>query len=136
MSHEPSDPADSPKVDQSPVRKKRKDAKVNWDKVKVFAKPEYRIPFKAAIYQNGKKPTGLIAPPAWLQAAIESGLVEMGSPNADGRAVEFFDPIGAQPPARMSREELDRRLYEGIAKTLDDFEAFDKRTKADNKDNP
>lgn len=97
-------------------RKLGRSKKINWDKVKVFDKPEYRLPFKLSKYTQGR---GGYEPEPWLQAAIESGLVEMGSLEKGGRVGEWLEPIGDHPPARMKREELEALMAKCLAEMLE-----------------
>lgn len=132
---EPSSRVDTPKADLSEgsratsaqsssdtkgrsTDKPSRSKKINWEKVRVFDKPEYRLPFKLSKYTAGKKGRGY-DPEPWLQAAIESGLVEMGS-LAGGKVVgEFLEPIGRHPPARMKPEKLEAMLLKGISDILE-----------------
>lgn len=145
MSSEPSSPADMPEVAESVASKPRRSSsamaqrkgrappkksgskrtkakRIDWNKVKVFEEPAYRLPFRLAMYTNGPhkgKNGAFIPPPLWLQVAIESGLVEMGSPGKASQGGALLEPIGSHPPARMKSGELDRMITEGLAKTLD-----------------
>lgn len=105
-------------TDNQPAEKAARSKKINWDKVKVFAKPEYRLPYKLTKYMQGKKPENSGEPELWLQVAIESGLVEMGSLHEDGRVRELLEPIDGAPKARASRADLEMLLAKGIADAL------------------
>lgn len=121
MSRERSGPAAMPKVEQSSPKTKQSKA-LDLDKVKVFAKPEYRLPYHLAMYTNSPKKKASVPAPLWLQAAVESGLVEMGPPSADGLRDGLLSPLDGHPPIRMKPGELDRMLRDGIARTLRQLE--------------
>ncbi len=108
MSKERSGRAATPKAGES----------LDLRKVKVFAAPEYRMPYRLAMYTPSPKQKDSIRPPLWLQAAIESGLVEMGSPNVDRVEDGLFKPLNGHPPPRMKPGELERAIREGIENTL------------------
>lgn len=59
-------------------------------------------------------------PALWLQVAIESGLVEMGSLEKDIRVRDILSPIGDEeaPAPQLPRGELQRLLMEGTINTL------------------
>lgn len=86
-------------MEVSPKRKRRS-KKINWDKVKVFAEPEYRVPWALQKYSKGK---GSIPPEPWIQAAIESGLAVMEPHESPS---DWLEPLGDHPPAEMNREDL------------------------------
>lgn len=105
----------SPTGDQK-KRKRRTDRK--WENVLVFERPEYRVPFKLTKYVKGPRPKDYAEPEMWLQLGIESGLVEMGSPRADGRASDMFEPIGDAVDATVKRYNLEELLQKGIEDAL------------------
>lgn len=90
----------------------------NWDKIKVFKEPEYRLPYKLAKYMPGRK--GSQDPELWLQVAIESGLVVMEECEEAARRGAWLEPLGDNPPARMTREELEALIEAGIREVVRD----------------
>lgn len=129
MSKEPEDPTTSPEpcdpegtlkeVESVLGRSTKKKYKQpsRWDKYKVFARPEYRThEFKALM--PGRKLPESGRPEPWLEAAIRSGLVEMGSPEKGLPVGDWLEPINGHPPPRMSREALELMWAKGIAEVL------------------
>lgn len=114
MSQEPCDPVDTPKAAVSPRRVK----KTNWEKVRVFKAAEYRTPFKLSKYVPGKKG---YEPDVWLQVAIESGLVEMGSPSEGYLGDALLNPIDRRRkgPPSMKRKDLEALIAKGIVDILE-----------------
>lgn len=110
----PSAPEASPKGAKS----KGRTPKVDWSKVKVFKKPEYRVPVTFQMYRKGKNTPGL-EPELWMQAAVESGLVAMGSLEKDGPVGEWFEPLDGAPEPKGSAAELEALLLKGIADVID-----------------
>ena len=106
--------------------------RINWDRIKVFKKPEYRLPWKLTKYMQGKRPKDYSEPELWLQAAIESGLVEMGSLPEDGRVREILTPINGAPPPYLAAGELEVMLMKGMEDTLKEAEEFISRLEAQN----
>lgn len=91
--------------------------KIKWETMKVFDQPEFTVPFGISMYKRGKKPQGIPGPELWMQAAIESGLVAMGSFDAAEQKHEMYKPSKDHPPQEMNKS-LDQLLDEGIADTL------------------
>lgn len=110
-------PTSSPAPSGRGATRKAGRSKIDWDKVKVFEKPEFRVPFTFQKYRNGKK-SG-IEPELWMQVAVESGLVEMGSPHEDGGVGEWYEPTEGFAKPYMSRAELEALLVKGIADLVD-----------------
>lgn len=129
MSREPSDPVDTQKVEESqntsptPRSKakphRKRGGKIDWDAVKVFQEPEYKIPYKLTTYMPGKRSKNAIAPELWVQVAIESGLVAMASQSEATQGGEWLEPLNGNPPARMNPGELQTLIADGIADILD-----------------
>lgn len=120
MSRVPSAPAATPKAAQSPKKSRLKEtpAERKYRKLKLF-KAEYRTPFKYSALMQGRRPKGMSEPEGWLMAAIQSGLVEMGSLGKDGRVGELFEPIGDNPPAEWTGPPLEELLLAGTKDALD-----------------
>lgn len=100
---------------------KPKSAGLDFKKIKVFDKPEFQLPYHLAALTGGPRGRASVPPPGWLLAAVESGLVEMVSPSADGLKDGLLKPIGKKrrhPAQRMKPGELERVLREGIENTL------------------
>lgn len=91
--------------------------KINWDKVRVFDKPEFMVPFRFPKYRGGKNPFGVPGPELWVQAAVESGLVRMEPFDPEKQRGAWFEPLEDHPPREMNKS-LDELLDEGIADTL------------------
>lgn len=99
-------------------RKRGPQKKLNWESMKVFDRPLYRMPYQLAKYRKGKK--GLSGdPPLWMQVAIESGLVEMGSQSKGCQGGALLEPIGKAPPPRASREELIDMITLGLIESYE-----------------
>jgi hypothetical protein len=125
MSREPRKPEATPEAEKLDWRKKPRPYRrrgaylpknADWDKIKVFKEPEYRVPWKLALYSKGKQGAAA-APEPWIQAAIESGLAVMEP--RDGGGSEWLEPLGDHPPARMTRAELEALINQGIQDMLD-----------------
>jgi hypothetical protein len=99
------------------VKSKGRSKKINWDKVRVFKQPEYRLPFVPSKYVRGKRARQ--DPELWIQVAIESGLVEMGSLSGGGPVGDLLDPLNGNPPARMNREDLEALVTKGLMEVLE-----------------
>lgn len=99
------------------VRPKKKQPS-KWDKYKVFARPEYRTHYEYKALLPGRKLPGSGRPEPWLEAAIRSGLVEMGSLEKATPGGELLEPLNGHPPPRMSREALELMWAKGIAEVL------------------
>lgn len=134
MSQEPCDPVDTleavvSKLDFGPSSSTTKapkgdrpsrSRKTNWDAVRVFKEAEYRTPLKLGMYTKGKKTRGAGEPDVWLQVAIESGLVEMGSLSEGYQGDGLLDPIGKRRKVPfMSHEDLEAMIAKGIADILE-----------------
>lgn len=107
MSQEPKSREATPRAEASPKRKRRS-KKINWDKVKVFAEPEYRVPWQLQQYSKGR---GSAPAEPWIQAAIESGLAVMEPQESPS---DWLEPLGDNPPARMSQEDLQALVDKGL----------------------
>lgn len=84
---------------------------------KVFAKPEFQVPFRLAMFTAG--PGKRHPAPLWLQVAVLSGLVEMVSPNEAKAGDGFLKPIRKRHPLpRMKPGELDALMAKGLAEAL------------------
>lgn len=121
MSQERSGRAATPKAEPSKAKQSKA---LDLDKIKVFAKPEYLLPYHLAMYTNSPKKKDSVRAPLWLQAAVESGLVAMGSPSEDGLKGGLLKPLDGHPPPRLKAGELDRYLQESISKTLRQIEEY------------
>lgn len=143
MSQEPCDPADSlegavsklvfgptrlersstatrPQTEAAARRHISPSGKINWDKVRVFEAAEYRTPWKLAMYLPGKRSKVSGEPELWLQVAIESGLVEMGSLEKGYQGGELLNPIDRRRGRPgMKRKELEALIARGIIDTLE-----------------
>ncbi len=102
---------------KAPVQSRGRSKKINWDKVRVFKQPEYRLPFSLGKYVPGKRTQQ--DPELWIQVAIESGLVEMGSLRGGGPVGDLLDPLNGNPPARMNREDLEALVTKGLMEVLE-----------------
>lgn len=107
MSQEHAKSVDIPTGEPSP-KKKRRSKKINWDKVRVFSEPEYRVPWQLQQYSKGR---GKIPAEPWIQAAIESGLAVM-EPQESPQ--DWLEPLGDNPPARMNLEDLQSLIDKGL----------------------
>lgn len=121
-SPEPCDPEATPKAAESkrrPNSKPRSDKKIRWDKLKVFERPVFRLPYTLSKYvPSPGRHGGSVEPQLWVQAAIESGLVEMAPRDEVARKGEWFEPIGDHPPEGVNRVDLERDIILGLEKTL------------------
>lgn len=120
-SPEPCGPGDTLREVQSvwgnsPRKKAKRPRK--WDKYKVFAHPEYRTRYQYKGLLPGRKLPGAGRPEAWLEAALRSGLVEMGSLEKATPGGGLLEPINGHPPPRMNREALELMWAKGIAEVL------------------
>ena len=111
MSREPSDRMGTPKGEKS-----KRTKKIDWDKVKVFDKPEYLVPYKLAKYMPGKRSKNYVEPELWLQVGIESGLVATASRDGETGG-EWMQPLDDNPPAYMKAEDLEALLKKYIDET-------------------
>lgn len=96
----------------------RRSRRLKWDKVKVFDKPEYRLPYPLTGFPKGRRRKGLARSAGWLEVALESGLVETGLPNEASQGGVLLKPLDDHPPARMTREELNELVRQGLERTL------------------
>lgn len=124
----PSAPAATKKAVKSKKRRRRK-AKPRISTVtldpadKVFAKPEYQLPYRLAVLTKGPKGRNRVEPPGWIMAAVKSGLAVMVPPHEAGQGDGLLKPIGDHPPPRLSDgKTLKQLLEEGIARTLKQME--------------
>lgn len=86
---------------------------------KVFAKPEFQLPYHLAMYSVGPGAKRAIQAPMWLQVAILSGLVEMVSPNEAKAGDGLLKPIRKRHPLpRMTPEKLEALMLKGLAEAL------------------
>ena len=115
MSREQSGPAATPKAGKS----KETPAERKHRQLKLF-KPEYRTPFKYTELLKGRKPKAMPGwtPDAWLIAAIQSGLVEMGSLEKAGRVGELLEPIGDAPAPIYDGPPLEELWLQGTQDAL------------------
>lgn len=81
-------------------------------------KPVLNLPYKLSLYQKGR--TGVLPEP-WLQAAIESGLVEMVLPKEGEPRGGWLEPKPGEKTT-MTAEELEQLLHESMAETLKELE--------------
>lgn len=116
MSRAPSAPAATPTA--AKCQPKETLAERKHRQLKLF-KAEYQTPFKYAALMPGRKPKLLCEPEGWLMAAIQSGLVEMGSLAKDGRVGELLEPIGDNPPPIFDGPPLEELLLAGTKDALD-----------------
>lgn len=95
----------------------------DWETVKVFQEPAFRIPLVMAAHSPGRRKEAPIPPIPWVEAAIRAGLVETASPRRALPVGEFFSPLDGQDRLPYcSREDLLRQLKEGIEDTLREWE--------------
>jgi hypothetical protein len=130
MSHEPSDPAASIKAAQSSPDKSRKSPKSRRFPTpdRVFANPEYQVPFQLKALGPGRGRGKAVARYDWLEIAVRSGLAVMVLPNEEpkGHAVTLLEPLDGHPPARLNRP-LSEILADGIANTLYQLDQLGKK---------
>ncbi len=107
----------------TPKAAKSSKTKVNWDKVKVFDRPELRLGLRLAKYTKGR---GGLPPEPWVEAAIQSGLLELASPNAGDRR-HWIEPIDGQPLQGLSLDDILREKTASTLKRLEELNIDIKR---------
>jgi hypothetical protein len=102
--------------------RKSKDRKINWDEVRVFAKPELRLNYKLSANLPGK-----MGPLPWIEAAVKSGLAATVSPNAGSRGGALMVPFDGRRK-HIPKIDLAQLIKEGMENTLRQLEALPKNT--------
>ena len=87
---------------------------------KIFA-PVWRLPFVLDKYRTRGKGSKLVGePPGWLQAAIESGLVEMVPTPPGGTPVGYFEQVDKNfVVPKITEEEIEAMVLAGLLNDLE-----------------
>ena len=127
-SREPLASEASPKVEASATSRPKK---IEWNKVKLYDKPLYRTPYKFTALMPGRRPKhGVYEPEGWIRAAIESGLVEMGSLEKGGPVGALLEPIRKKTPLpQFDRSTLEKMWTDGIADALKKLDELEQQKK-------
>lgn len=94
----------------------------DWETVKVFQEPAFRVPVGLAQHTPGRRRYSVIPPLPWLDAAIRAGLVEMASRSGDSQEGAFFVPLEGKEMPFCSRADLLQQLKEATEATLKQWE--------------